>query len=93
MKRFAPLIVTVVGLLCLLTLLGSSLLAPVEIGAIHLYQRLGSPVMGTFVTCRFTPSCSHYASQVLQDEGLWKGNLLILQRLIRCSPIGVLFLD
>ena len=27
------------------------------------------------------------------DEGFWKGNLLIFQRLIRCSPIGVLFLD
>ena len=93
MKRFAPLIVTVVGLLCLLTLLGSSLLAPVEIGAIHLYQRLGSPVMGYFVTCRFTPSCSHYAVRALGDEGFWKGNLLIFQRLIRCSPIGVLFLD
>ena len=93
MNRFAPLVVTVAVLLCLLTLLGGSLLARAEIGAVHLYQSVGSPVMGYFVTCRFTPSCSHYAVRALGDEGFWKGNLLIFQRLIRCSPIGVLFLD
>ena len=93
MKRFVPLTLTVVGLLCLLTLLGGSLLARAEIGAVHLYQSVGSPVMGTFVPCRFTPSCSHYAVRVLSDEGFWKGNLLIFERLIRCSPVGALFLD
>ena len=92
-KRFAPLIFIVLGLLCLLTLLGDSLFPRAEIGAIHLYQKVGSPVMGYFVTCRFTPSCTHYAVRVLSDEGFWKGNLLIFQRLIRCSPVGALLLD
>jgi putative membrane protein insertion efficiency factor len=74
----------------LLIQLGSSGLVDVEMSAIHLYQRFGSPVMGYVATCRFSPTCSHYAAQVLQEQGLWKGNLLIVARLVYCSPIGAL---
>lgn len=81
-----------VGLLMvfLLIQMGSSGLVGVEMSVIHLYQRFGSPVMGYVVTCRFTPTCSHYAVEVLQERGFWKGNLLILERLVNCSPIGAL---
>lgn len=62
-----------------------------ETAAIQLYQRFGFPVMSYVSTCRFTPTCSHYALQVLEEDGFWKGNLRVVQRLIDCSPIGFLF--
>ena len=74
----------------LLSQMGSSGLVGVEMSAIHLYQRFGSPVMEYMATCRFTPTCSHYAVEVLQERGFWKGNLLIVERLLYCSPIGAL---
>ena len=74
----------------LLIQMGNSGLVDVEMSALHLYQRFGSPVMGHMVTCRFTPTCSHYAVEVLEEQGFWKGNLLILERLLYCSPIGAL---
>ena len=82
----------VVGLLAVLLLiqLGGSGLAGLEMSAIHLYQRFGSPVMGYMATCRFDPTCSHYAVEVLQEQGFWMGNLLIVERLTYCSLIGAL---
>jgi putative membrane protein insertion efficiency factor len=81
-----------VGLLLvfLLIQMGSSGLIGVEMSALHLYQRFGSPVMEYVATCRFTPTCSHYAVEVLEEQGFWKGNLLIVERLVYCSPIGAL---
>ena len=81
-----------VGLLLvfLLIQMGSSGLIGVEMSALHLYQRFGSPVMEYVATCRFTPTCSHYAVEVLEEQGFWKGNLMILERLLYCSPIGAL---
>ena len=72
----------------LLIQMGSSGVAGVEMSAIHLYQRFGSPVMGYMVSCRFNPTCSHYAVEVLQEEAFWQGNLLIMERLLYCFPIG-----
>jgi hypothetical protein len=52
------------GTLILLTVLDSfrapenQLTARTYIGAIHLYQRLGCPVLKGRVVCRFSPSCS-----------------------------------
>ncbi len=74
----------------LLIQVGGSGLVDVEMSALHLYQRFGSPVMDYMATCRFTPTCSHYAVEVLQEQGFWKGNLLIVERLVYCSPIGAL---
>ena len=62
-----------------------------EVVTIELYQRIGSPIMRYLVTCRFNPTCSNYALYVLKEEGFWKGNLLIGYRLLRCSPVGLLF--
>lgn len=59
-----------------------------EIRAIHAYQTVGSPVAQRFVTCRFEPTCSHYALSVLNENGFWKGNWKILKRLFHCSPLG-----
>ncbi|MEC4670592.1 MAG: membrane protein insertion efficiency factor YidD [Nitrospirota bacterium] len=75
-------------LVLLLILLQSSWSLRAETAAIHLYQRFGAPVMSYVATCRFRPTCSNYALQVLQEDGFWKGNLHLVQRLIDCSPIG-----
>lgn len=78
-------------LVLLLIFLQSSWSLRAETAAIHLYQRFGAPVMSYVATCRFTPTCSNYALQVLQEDGFWKGNLHLVQRLIDCSPIGFIF--
>ena len=78
-------------LVVLLILLQSRWPLGAETAAIHLYQRFGSPVMSYVSTCRFTPTCSNYALQALQEDGFWKGNLRLVQRLIDCSPIGFFF--
>ena len=52
---------------------------------IRLYQ---TTVSGKTTTrrCRFTPSCSKYAYQVISRYGLIKGVRLARQRLARCNP-------
>lgn len=48
------------------------------------YQYLISPLAPQ--TCRFTPSCSHYACEVLAKHGVVKGGWLSIKRLLRCNP-------
>lgn len=48
------------------------------------YQLFISPMLGP--TCRFAPSCSHYACACLRDHGLVRGSWLTLGRLSRCHP-------
>lgn len=38
-------------------------------------------------SCRFTPSCSHYASEALLRRGLLLGSCLALWRVLRCQPL------
>ncbi len=91
MRLWRRRIVKGVLLVLLLILLQSSWSLRAETAAIHLYQRFGAPVMSYVATCRFTPTCSNYALQVLQEDGFWKGNLRVVLRLIDCSPIGLIF--
>jgi len=51
---------------------------------IRAYQLLLSPFLGNH--CRFTPSCSHYASESIARYGVWRGGWLTLKRLARCQP-------
>ncbi len=39
--------------------------------------------------CKFYPSCSNYALEVIERHGAWRGTGLALRRLLRCRP-GVL---
>ena len=57
----------------------------VLIGPIRLYQYVISPVLPP--SCRFTPSCSHYAIEAIKTHGPLKGSLLAVRRLSRCHPI------
>jgi putative membrane protein insertion efficiency factor len=53
---------------------------------IRLYQRCTPPqVRGA---CRFTPTCSEYALQAIEQHGVWRGLPLALRRLMRCHPLG-----
>ena len=52
---------------------------------IHAYRLLLSPLLPP--TCRFTPTCSHYALEALHRHGPVKGTWLSFRRIVRCHPI------
>ena len=51
---------------------------------IRVYQLTLSPFIGQ--CCRFTPSCSRYATEALKRHGFWYGSYLTIHRLMRCQP-------
>ncbi|MCA0154441.1 membrane protein insertion efficiency factor YidD [Winogradskyella vincentii] len=53
---------------------------------IKIYQTVISPL--TPATCRYQPTCSHYAKEALQVHGLFKGGKLALKRIFSCHPWG-----
>ena len=53
---------------------------------IKIYQLVLSPLIGP--SCRFNPTCSHYAIQAISKYGALKGLYLGLKRIIRCHPWG-----
>lgn len=53
---------------------------------IRLYQRFLSPLKPP--TCRFTPTCSHYAHDAVLRHGLMRGGLLATWRILRCQPFS-----
>ena len=52
---------------------------------VRLYQLLISPLLPPN-SCRFYPSCSHYAVEALEKYGAWKGSWLAIRRLSKCHP-------
>lgn len=54
------------------------------IGLIKLYQYCISPFFPP--SCRFSPTCSNYASEALTKYGLIKGMILSIGRILRCHP-------
>jgi len=51
---------------------------------IQLYKNTFSMLFGP--CCRFTPSCSSYASLSIQRFGIMKGARLTFKRVIKCHP-------
>ncbi|TPW35448.1 membrane protein insertion efficiency factor YidD [Oecophyllibacter saccharovorans] len=51
---------------------------------LRLYQLALSPYLGR--NCRFHPSCSAYAREVVGRHGVLRGGWLTLRRLSRCHP-------
>jgi putative membrane protein insertion efficiency factor len=39
-------------------------------------------------SCRFRPSCSHYAYEAIEKYGLVRGSWLAVKRLSRCNPFS-----
>jgi len=54
------------------------------IALIRIYQLALSPFIGN--QCRFTPTCSHYASEAVAKHGALKGSWLAIRRIARCHP-------
>jgi putative membrane protein insertion efficiency factor len=58
---------------------------------IKLYQRTLSPVLpavfGPACGCRFYPTCSRYAADAVRAHGAWRGSLLAVLRLLKCTPL------
>ncbi len=53
---------------------------------IRLYQKYISPHTGG--SCRFTPTCSSYAIQALQEWGPIVGLAMAFWRILRCNPFS-----
>jgi len=53
---------------------------------IKIYQLFISPL--TPASCRYQPTCSHYAKEALQKYGILKGGKLALKRIFSCHPWG-----
>ena len=62
------------------------LLSFIFLGLIKFYQHGISPLKPP--TCRYTPTCSHYAVEAIQKYGPLKGLWLAVKRLLRCHPWG-----
>lgn len=54
------------------------------IGLIKIYRLVLSPFIGQH--CRFTPTCSCYTMEALEEHGAVRGSWLGLKRLGRCHP-------
>lgn len=55
-------------------------------GLIKLYALILSPWIGN--QCRFTPTCSAYAYDAIEEHGSIKGSWLAVKRLLKCHPFN-----
>ena len=60
----------------------------IPIMLIQLYRLVVSPLLGA--NCRFTPTCSEYAKEAIEEHGLIKGTFLSMKRITKCHPIKLL---
>ncbi len=59
-------------------------MSAVAIALLALYKRRVSPLLPP--SCRFTPTCSEYASLAIAKHGAVRGGALAVGRLLRCHP-------
>lgn len=63
------------------------LAAKAALVGIHVYQAtLSKAFAAAGTTCRFSPTCSHYAEACIRRYGLVRGGGLALARVLRCGP-------
>ena len=53
---------------------------------VRFYQVAISPLKPP--TCRYTPTCSQYTLEALQEYGFFKGGWLAIKRICSCHPWG-----
>ncbi|HIC97409.1 MAG TPA: membrane protein insertion efficiency factor YidD [Aquificaceae bacterium] len=51
---------------------------------IRLWQVVVSPLYPA--SCKYYPSCSHYAIMAIEKHGAFRGSLKALWRVLRCNP-------
>lgn len=61
-----------------------NILANFLCGVIRLYQLFISPWLPK--SCRYEPTCSHYAIEAIKKYGAIKGSFLATKRILRCNP-------
>jgi uncharacterized protein len=61
-------------------------IAMILTGAIRIYQLVISPLLPN--KCRYNPTCSNYAIQVINEWGILKGVWLSIKRISTCHPCG-----
>ena len=62
----------------------SSLPQRLLLALIRFYRGAISPYLPR--SCRYTPTCSQYALEAVQNYGALKGGWLALRRILRCHP-------
>ena len=66
--------------------MGSELLRRILLALIRVYKKVLSPLLPS--ACRFTPTCSVYAYQAIEEYGSFKGTWMGLKRICRCHPLN-----
>lgn len=69
------------------------ILLKLELLTIDLYKRTLSldhgylgKIYPNLRACKFTPTCSEYGYGVVKRFGIFKGNYLLIRRVVRCNP-------
>jgi putative membrane protein insertion efficiency factor len=56
--------------------------------AIQMYEHILSPLATRAgIRCRFVPTCSRYAEEVIWRDGVIRGGWKSVQRIARCNPL------
>lgn len=58
----------------------------VLIALIKFYQKYISPGLGK--NCIYTPTCSSYTIEAIENYGAIKGSFMGLKRILRCHPLS-----
>ncbi len=56
------------------------------LATLRAYKRYLSPVLP--VSCRYVPTCSEYASEAIERNGVLRGGMQAILRVLRCNPFG-----
>lgn len=64
----------------------NKIFSAIFIGLVRFYQGVISPL--TPASCRYKPTCSHYAVEAIQKHGPFKGGWLAIKRIASCHPWG-----
>jgi putative membrane protein insertion efficiency factor len=54
-----------------------------SVAGYHLYIH---PATSRFIRCRYTPTCSEYAVEVVRKYGIAKGGWMSMNRVLSCRP-------
>ncbi|EJL29047.1 YidD-like protein [Brevibacillus sp. BC25] len=63
---------------------GETMMVKIMVWLIRGYQLMISPYKPP--SCRFAPTCSHYAIESIRRFGAWWGGWLALRRILKCHP-------